>query len=371
MELRDAVDGYESWLANYMALTADDLTRKHQLMATAPFTFFRATYFRWSAQWPTLSRPEDQSAFPVLGVGDLHIENFGTWRDLEGRLIWGINDFDEATRLPFSQDLVRLAASAHLAIGAAHLTLRRRVATTAILDGYTEGLAAGGRPFVLEENHEWLRAIVTSRLRNPIAFWNKLTALPATTAPPAVRRLLAESLPRPGLRFRVAHRVAGLGSLGRPRYVALADWNGGCVAREAKALAPSAWNPGAADGSRHAHYAEVLATAIRIPDPSVRVTDAWIIRRLAPHCTRIELVDLFRERDESRLLFAMGFETANIHLGTPGARVAISRDLKRRPSDWLHQAAKPFAEAVTTDWLAWKSRGQRRRRPGPGTVVRR
>ena len=33
----------------------------------------------------------------VLAVGDLHIENFGTWRDLEGRLIWGVNDLGQAT----------------------------------------------------------------------------------------------------------------------------------------------------------------------------------------------------------------------------------------------------------------------------------
>ena len=47
-------------------------------------------------------------------------------------------------------------------------------------------------------------------------------------------------MPERGPHWRVAHRVAGLGSLGRERYVALADWHGGSVAREAKALAPSA-----------------------------------------------------------------------------------------------------------------------------------
>ena len=51
----------------------------------------------------------------ALAVGDLHVENFGTWRDVEGRLIWGINDFDEAWRLPYTNDLVRLATSALLA----------------------------------------------------------------------------------------------------------------------------------------------------------------------------------------------------------------------------------------------------------------
>ena len=48
----------------------------------------------------------------MLAVGDLHVENFGTWRDADGRLCWGINDFDEADRLPYTNDLVRLAASA-------------------------------------------------------------------------------------------------------------------------------------------------------------------------------------------------------------------------------------------------------------------
>ena len=47
----------------------------------------------------------------VLAVGDLHIENFGTWRDSEGRLVWGVNDFDETWRLPYTQDLVRLTTS--------------------------------------------------------------------------------------------------------------------------------------------------------------------------------------------------------------------------------------------------------------------
>ncbi len=49
-------------------------------------------------------------------MGDLHIENFGTWRDLEGRLIWGINDVDEAYPVRYPNDLVRLAASAFLAM---------------------------------------------------------------------------------------------------------------------------------------------------------------------------------------------------------------------------------------------------------------
>lgn len=42
-------------------------------------------------------------------------------------------------------------------------------------------------------------------------------------------------------RYRTVHRVAGVGSLGCERFVALAKWKGGRIAREAKALVPSAY----------------------------------------------------------------------------------------------------------------------------------
>jgi len=43
----------------------------------------------------------------------------------------------------------------------------------AILEGYERGMEEGGRPFVLEESHEWLRAIAESKLRDPVVFWQK------------------------------------------------------------------------------------------------------------------------------------------------------------------------------------------------------
>jgi uncharacterized protein (DUF2252 family) len=75
---------------------------------------------------------EEAGAPEALAVGDLHVENFGTWRDIEGRLIWGINDFDEAWRLPYTHDLVRLATSALLAEMACDL----KAGLIAILKGY-------------------------------------------------------------------------------------------------------------------------------------------------------------------------------------------------------------------------------------------
>src|SRR5207248_2056112 len=150
---------------------------KHQAMAQSKFSFFRATFYRWAQLWPECC-PDLAKAPRVLAIGDLHVENFGTWRDAEGRLIWGVNDFDEAAQLPYAIDLVRLAVSATLAIEAGHLSIRGNDACTAILDGYTQSLIEGGRPYVLEEDHAWLRELATGELRDPVRFWNRMEGLP-------------------------------------------------------------------------------------------------------------------------------------------------------------------------------------------------
>jgi hypothetical protein len=157
-------------------------------------------------------------------------------------------------------------------------------------------------------------------------------------------------MPERGFTWRMVHRVAGLGSLGRERYVAIADWRGGSVAREAKALAPSAcvWAENG-KGTAPILYQEILDRAVRCRDPFVRLLKRWIVRRLAPDCSRIELSALPKERDELRLLHAMGWETANIHLGTTQPRV-LRADLEKRPRTWLLEAARKMEKAVTADF---------------------
>jgi hypothetical protein len=50
----------------------------------------------------------------------------------------------------------------------------------------------------------------------------------------------------------------------------------------------------------------------------------------------------------------MGWETANIHLGTPRAVKAVTRDLAKRPAKWLHKAAKAMIRATERDWHEWR-----------------
>lgn len=346
---------YEAWLGSHTQLVKPDLALKHQRMAEGPFPFLRATFYRWMQVWPQVC-PDLTKAPRVLGVGDLHVENFGTWRDIEGRLVWGVNDFDEAANLPFTNDLVRLAASALLAINAGHLSLKAKDACSVIVDGYRKSLSERGHPFVLEEEHKWLREIALGELRDPVYFWQKIESLPRLTAeiPVSAKDALEHLLPERGMDYRIARRIAGLGSLGHMRLVAIAECHGGRIAREAKALVPSAvhWAR-AGEGPAELLYQVIISRAVRSVDPFVRLYGHWIVRRLSPHCCRIELNVLPRGRDELRLLFAMGWETANIHLGSP-SRKQIRQHLDRLKPNWLTLAARNMANAVTTDWQEWK-----------------
>ncbi len=356
-DITDATRSFERWLSDRQRLRRDDLEFKHQQMAADTFSFLRATFYRWAELWQE-ELAELGDAPRVLAVGDLHVENYGTWRDAEGRLIWGVNDFDEATNLPYTLDLVRLATSAGLAAAEGHLTINLKEACAAILSGYTSCLKSGGKPMVLAENDRWLRKLASGRLRDPVTFWARISGLPTARGPlqQKTQEVLLKRLPDGANRVRFARRRAGLGSLGLDRLVAIADWSGGLIAHEAKALAPSAWDwAHSSHGSNRIHYLELMTQAVRCPDPMVEVTEGWLVRRLSPDCSRILLDELPKRRDESRLLKAMGWEAGNIHLGTRGAQRAIVIDLARRKQGWLRDAATRMARRLRADWKDWRA----------------
>jgi hypothetical protein len=105
--------------------------------------------------------------------------------------------------------------------------------------------------------------------------------------------------------------------------------------------------------TRKIHYKEILRRGVRCPDPCVSVSGTWLIRRLAPDCTRIPLNELPKKRHEEALLYSMGWETANIHLGSAKSK-ALLADVKGRPKEWLHEAARLMADAIERDWGAWR-----------------
>ncbi len=357
MSIVETTRAYENWMKKHIDVVGSDLKVKHEKMADpeSAFPFFRATFYHWASQFHNVCG-DVADAPKLLAVGDLHIENFGTWRDAEGRLIWGVNDFDEAAPMPYTVDLVRLAASALLAIETGTLHAKGDEAIETILEGYREPMEKGGAiPFVLEEQNAELRKMAMGSERKPQKFWLKLEKCEDIEAPKDVVKLLRKQLPDESDGIRIVHRVAGLGSRGRPRYVALANWRGARVAREAKAALPPAYVWATDGSSKKSYYEKVVDAAVRVKDPFLKIKDDWIVRRLSPHCSRIEFMQVPEGPDDLLILKAMGQETANIHLGSKDERSAVCKDLAARSHGWLEQAAHKMVEATRGDWTTWRA----------------
>src|SRR6266478_8392959 len=133
----ESTDSYEGWMRKQTNVSGKLLEKKHGKMAEGAFPFLRATFYRWVEQWPVICPQLAKRVGDVLlAVGDLHVENFGTWLDSRERLVWGMNDFDEACELPFTSDLVRLATSAALAVDEDRLVTNPAEIAARLLKGY-------------------------------------------------------------------------------------------------------------------------------------------------------------------------------------------------------------------------------------------
>jgi uncharacterized protein (DUF2252 family) len=355
MNVREATESYERWLKRETRVVISALRAKHDAMRDNLYAFLRGTFYRWAQIW-TAYVPEARGAPRVLAVGDLHVDSFGTWRDAEGRVAWGVDDFDNAYPLPYTNDLLRLATSAKIARDAELIDIKLADACDAILDGYASTLREGGCPMVFAEAHEHLEKLGIDVMRPPRGFWDKLRDLPTARAVPrSAMHALEALLSGPVTDPRVVHRRAGLGSLGQPRFALVAESNGGAIAREAKALIPSdcVW-AAARTGRTQPYYARAMAHAVRARDPFQQVVGRWIVRRLSPDSNPIELATLGAKRDELRLLRAMGTEAANVHLGSPARVKAVLRDVHKREARWLHDGAKTLAKAVEREWRDYR-----------------
>ncbi|MBR1267315.1 DUF2252 family protein [Bradyrhizobium sp. AUGA SZCCT0222] len=350
MSFRSDNKAYEAWLARQCRVVKKDIARKHERMKESPFIFLRATYFRWARKIGDWC-PELMDAPQVLSIGDMHLENFGTWRDADGRLVWGVNDFDEAAVMPYVLDLVRLATSIYLA---PRLGVRNQAAAKALLKGYQAGLARP-QPALLDEGETWLRPYAADTEKKAKKFWKEVADYPKASPPRKVARALVASLPKGAKRIHLRSRVAGGGSLGRPRYVAVAFWRGGHVLREAKALVPSAWTWANDRKSKASHFRALANGEFRAPDPFLKVNGKFIFRRIAADSRKIELADIGGSKIKVNILEAMGFDLASIHAAGKVPVKTLKADLDRRPRGWLNAAAAVAADKVKRDYREWRS----------------
>jgi hypothetical protein len=363
VNIHESTAAFEAWLREQLsdrgACDEAALQGKHADMKTGgAHAFLRGTFYRWAELWKDVA----DGGARVAAVGDTHVENFGTWRDQEGRLVWGVNDFDEACELPWTSDLVRLGVSTILALDALErFKLSEEDACDAIWDGYAEVIVSGdAAPLVLAEKHDVLREFALTLILStpPDMFWEKREAkLTAARNMPADATMALQAALLPGatdVEFLQPKPgdAPGMGSRGKRRFYALATWSGAKMLRETKPVVPSAmaWAKARSAGPG---LADMLASSRRCPDPFQHIHGKWVVRRLAADSSKIELGDLDRagadKRMKRKVFESMGAEIGNLHLGSISA-AKLRGEVNARGGAWLRKSSKDWAARVKEDF---------------------
>ncbi|MFP1623862.1 DUF2252 domain-containing protein [Streptomyces sp. 5K101] len=276
---------------------------KFRKMAASAFAFYRGTaclfYSDLEGELDGRSGGSTVDSGPFLDErtsrvwihGDLHAENFGTYMDANGRLIFNVNDFDEAYVGPFTWDLKRLAASLALigytkALSDVQITDLVRICAAAYRER-VHALATGAKndelpPFTLDTaDGPLLRALRTARSLTRFSLLESMTEIRdferrfaagggSIELDAATRyKVLAafdgylETLPESSLTRPDSYRVKdvvgrrgiGIGSAGLPSYNILLEGNSDALENDVVIYMKQAQTPAV---SRH------------ITDPAVR-----------------------------------------------------------------------------------------------------
>src|SRR5258706_8062568 len=213
-------------------------------MAADPFAFFRGTCHLFYEDWPVGETELDQA--PAVWVcGDLHLENFGSYKGENRLTYFDINDFDESTLSPLTWDVTRLVTSLRLAAKLHNFSpSRRRDLEKTYLSHYRGTLLKGKARWIERATADGLvrDLLVTVKNRRRKSFLAERTRLKGRQRELCdlkdkylpigrdERRVVAAAMAKVARTnqektfFRVLdvkRRVAGTGNLGLGRYVVL------------------------------------------------------------------------------------------------------------------------------------------------------
>ena len=260
---------YSGILKQHAGRDPERLAMKLQLIAGDPFDFFRGTAELFYQTLPVNALLRD--APRVLTCGDLHLENFGTFRGGNRLVYFDLNDFDEACIAPLTMELVRFLASVYAGAKSLKLADERADHLCELFLARYAATLAQGKPAWLERSTsrgmvKQLLVSLKKRRRNTLL--NQRTRLRKN----GERALLVDGVkilevrreerehvrsclkayaakqPHPDFYqpLDIGRRVAGNGSLGLPRYIVLIEGHGepdGHVLLDLKAANPSALAP--------------------------------------------------------------------------------------------------------------------------------
>ena len=374
------------------------LAIKYAAMAKSPFAFYRATAHLFYAHAKAMGLPAAPQAWIS---GDLHVENFGVFKGDNRIEYFDVNDFDEACFGPLSADIVRLGASIMLACDEIGLEADtgREMAQRAFEDYKTilrtgkaiwceHGIASGAVKVLFEQikkrkRVEFLdgRTQVKRRLRSIICDGQHYVALTRLDEKPAnMPKIFAQLPPRPENFFELrdmAFRVAGLGSLGLPRYAVLVKGRGdpdknvlfdlkGSAPSSAATLMPTKQPKWATQSERVTTLQKRLQAISAAYLTNVRISRRdYVLRELQPSEDRLNLAALAKNRKSglsslTAVFEQMGQIAASMHLRGAGRDKADGPDIlikfgaKADTDSWLN-ASQQLKELNNLDYVTFKA----------------
>lgn len=330
------------------------LSLKLAAIAAEPFAFFRGTNHLYAA---SLRGEIGLDAPRTYVCGDLHVENFGSFKGDNGLVYFDLNDFDDGLVAPFTVDAVRMLSSVLVAAHQYGLSeADARVACASLLGEYTQTLRAGKPRWIERATATGMVATLLRQVKRR----RRGALLAARTTLRGGRRRL--NLDRRALRAerdqreRAAHilaiysqqdhhghrfiaedaarRVAGVGSLGLERYVVLAHETQLPTSRrlvDIKRAAPSAWAAmqrhqphWSSDAQRVATVQQIMqaASPALLSYVALDRHESFIVKSLQPTTDRVDLAHCPNKTALLEVLATMARAAAWAHLRGCGHQAA-------------------------------------------------
>ncbi|WP_119302554.1 DUF2252 domain-containing protein [Dongia deserti] len=371
------------------------LALKYRKMAASPFGYFRGTNHLFHADWPGHGWLERMPA--VWLNGDLHLENFGTYRGDNRLVYFDVGDFDDGALGPLGRDLVRFMVGVHIAgyemgFGARRAQALNRIFVAAYRAALIEGKArwierrtARGviGELLMKLDRRTQADLLAKRTvtRNGKRRLRTDTGKALALSPEERARVVAfmkrfaegRAVPSFFKVLDVAQRVAGVGALGLKRYVVLMQGDGG---RDGAALIDLKSQIGSTLAprlkQRQPKFGSEAARVVAIENRMQAVGPAFLaavriagrsftLRELQPSADKLDLSITHPERAAfETVIAAMGELTAWAQLrcaGRDGATDIEGLMAFARNTGWsrpLVALAKDWASVIFEDWRSFR-----------------
>ena len=113
-KIRDRINEFNKGVPLFL------LKVKYKRMSESAFRFFRGTCHLF---YEDLSKNNSIPSSPTSWItGDLHLENFGSYKGDNGLVYFDVNDFNEAVLSPVTWEVVRMITSIFVAFDDLHMT---------------------------------------------------------------------------------------------------------------------------------------------------------------------------------------------------------------------------------------------------------